>query len=89
MHTVYIVYIRSIWGERMTILINNRSGEPIYQQIYAQLRQQILNVLESQDIIIIKSLAILGKRVFQRLRIKGNVILVGTGINDGDDRPPV
>ncbi|MBQ9249133.1 MAG: GntR family transcriptional regulator [Oscillospiraceae bacterium] len=33
----------------MTILINNRSGQPIYQQIYSQIRQQILNGVLAED----------------------------------------
>ncbi|MBR1456872.1 MAG: GntR family transcriptional regulator [Oscillospiraceae bacterium] len=33
----------------MTILINNKSGQPIYEQIYEQLRQQILSGALPED----------------------------------------
>ena len=64
----------------MTILINNRSGEPIYQQIYAQLRQQILSgaLAEGEALPSIRSLAkdlrisvITTKRAYEELESSG------------------
>ena len=67
--TVYTVNIQSIVrmevppsGENdthMNIFIDNKSGEPIYTQIYTQLKNQILggNLVEDQALPSIRSLA--------------------------------
>ena len=42
--TVYIVYIQIGWRLIIVkLIIDNRSGQPIYDQIYNQLRDQIIN----------------------------------------------
>ena len=41
--TVYNVYIQFRRGERMTILIDNKSDAPIYDQIYSQIKNQIIS----------------------------------------------
>ena len=64
----------------MTILINNRSGQPIYQQIYSQIRQQILSGALAEDAALpsIRSLAkdlrisvITTKRAYEDLETAG------------------
>lgn len=45
--SVYLVYIISIYslyrGDHMQILIDNKSGAPIYDQIYSQIKAQIIS----------------------------------------------
>ena len=44
MTKLYLLYIIDIYrGDSMDILIDNKSGTPIYDQIYTQLRSQILS----------------------------------------------
>lgn len=44
MTKLYLLYIIDIYrGDFMDILIDNKSGTPIYDQIYTQLRSQILS----------------------------------------------
>ena len=66
----------------MTILINNRSGQPIYQQIYSQIRQQILSGALAEDAALpsIRSLAkdlrisvITTKRAYEELEAAGYI----------------
>ena len=44
--SVYLLYILHIYretrGTEMNILIDNRSGTPIYEQIYTQIKNQII-----------------------------------------------
>lgn len=40
---VYILYIYRERGERLHIIIRNSGGQPIYEQIYMQIREQILS----------------------------------------------
>lgn len=42
-YTVYIVYIRNEGYRHMNVLISNSDGRPIYEQITAQIKNQILS----------------------------------------------
>ena len=64
----------------MELLINNRSGEPIYEQIFAQIRQQILTgaLAEDEPLPSIRNLArdlrisvITTKRAYEELAAAG------------------
>lgn len=44
MYLVYIISIYSLYrGDHMQILIDNKSGAPIYDQIYSQIKAQIIS----------------------------------------------
>ena len=48
-HTVYTVHIQYERGVKMKILIDNRSGAPIYDQIYSQIKNQIISGALQED----------------------------------------
>lgn len=42
-YTVYTVYVQMKRGEDLNIYIDNKSGTPIYDQIYSKIKNEILN----------------------------------------------
>ncbi len=69
----------------MELLINNRSGEPIYEQIFAQIRQQILTgaLAEDEPLPSIRNLArdlrisvITTKRAYEELEAAGYIYTI-------------
>ena len=69
----------------MTILINNRSGVPIYDQIYTQIKNQIINgeLRENEPLPSIRNLAkdlrisvITTKRAYEELEKEGFIYTV-------------
>ena len=81
--TVYIVYIQIGWGLIIVkLIIDNRSGQPIYDQIYNQLRDQIINgtLAEDESLPSIRTLAkdlrisvITTKRSYEELEREGYI----------------
>lgn len=72
-------------GKSMNILLNNRSGEPIYSQIYTQLKNQIINgtLAEDEALPSIRNLAkdlrisvITTKRAYDDLEAEGFIYTV-------------
>lgn len=70
----------------MKILINNKSGQPIYDQIYTQLKDQIIHgeIKEDESLPSIRSLAkdlrisvITTKRAYEELERDGYIYTVG------------
>ena len=50
MHQLYIINIHSInRGDDVNILIDNKSGAPIYDQIYSQIKSQIVSGALRED----------------------------------------
>ena len=98
MTTVYTVYIRfgdlggcknkkEYGGERLIIFINNKSGVPIYEQIYEQLKSHIISgeLKEDDPLPSIRSLAkdlrisvITTKRAYYELERDGYVYTVAS-----------
>ena len=81
-YTVYTVYIQLTEQKEkdMLIFINNKSGVPIYDQIYSQVREQIMNGTLKEDAPLpsIRSLAkdlqisvITTKRAYEELEKSG------------------
>lgn len=77
---VYTVYIRYIRSDLMKLLINNRDGAPIYDQIYSQIKDQILSgeLAEESPLPSIRNLAkdlrvsvITTKRAYDELEKEG------------------
>ena len=82
---MYLLYILCIYskmgeGERMTIFIDNKSGSPIYDQIYTQIKTQIINgeLQENEALPSIRNLAkdlrisvITTKRAYDELERQG------------------
>ena len=69
----------------MTVLINNRSGKPIYEQIYVQIKNQIINGSLTEDSALpsIRNLAkdlgisvITTKRAYEELERDGYIYTV-------------
>lgn len=69
----------------MTVLINNRSGKPIYEQIYVQIKNQIINGSLAEDSMLpsIRNLAkdlgisvITTKRAYEELERDGYIYTV-------------
>ena len=83
---LYIMYIYRVnRGDTMTVLIDNRSGTPIYDQIYTQIRDQIISGALAQDEMLpsIRSLAkdlrisfITTKRAYEELEREGFIYTV-------------
>ena len=79
--SVYNVYIQFLQtGDDMNILIDNKSGEPIYNQIYSQIKNQIISGELKEDEILpsIRGLAkdlrisfITTKRAYEELEKEG------------------
>lgn len=79
--TVYSVYIQKIQrGDDVNILIDNKSGTPIYDQIYSQIKSQIISGALKQDELLpsIRGLAkdlrisfITTKRAYEELEKEG------------------
>ncbi len=42
-YILYIEYIYNMQGEKMNIIISNANNEPIYEQIYRQIKNAIIN----------------------------------------------
>ena len=88
-YTVYIEHTQYIRGVQMTIFINNQSGQPIYEQIFAQIRGQILSgaLAEDEALPSIRNLAkdlrisvITTKRAYEELEAAGFIYtLAGKG----------
>lgn len=79
--TVYNVYIQKLQrGDDVNILIDNKSGTPIYDQIYSQIKGQIISGALKQDELLpsIRGLAkdlrisfITTKRAYEELEKEG------------------
>ena len=84
--TVYIVYIQIGWRLIIVkLIIDNRSGHPIYDQIYNQLRDQIINgtLAEDESLPSIRTLAkdlrisvITTKRSYEELEREGYIYTI-------------
>ena len=93
MSTVYIVYIQYCITEKgrddLNIFIDNKSGAPIYDQIYSQIKSQIINgsLQEDEALPSIRNLAkdlrisvVTTKRAYDELEKEGFVYtLAGKG----------
>ena len=86
-NTVYTVYIQknTYRGERMNIFIDNKSGIPIYDQIYKQIKQMIVSGELKEDDMLpsIRNLAkdlgisvITTKRAYEELEREGFIYTV-------------
>lgn len=84
---LYILYIYSIakGGKYLKLLINNKSGQPIYDQIYLQIKNQIISgaLKEDEALPSIRSLAkdmhisvITTKRAYDELEHEGFIYTV-------------
>lgn len=79
--TVYNAHIQKLqWGDDVNILIDNKSGTPIYDQIYSQIKGQIISGALKQDELLpsIRGLAkdlrisfITTKRAYEELEKEG------------------
>lgn len=49
MIAVYTVYTQRKGGERVNLFIDNKSGAPIYDQIYSQIKNQIISGTLQED----------------------------------------
>ena len=43
------IYSYNKWGDKMNLLIDNKSGAPIYDQIYSQIKAQIISGSLKED----------------------------------------
>ena len=86
-HSVYTVYIQKARkrGESLYILIDNKSSAPIYEQIYSQIKAQIISgtLKEDEALPSIRSLAkdlrisvITTKRAYEELEKEGFIYTV-------------
>ena len=84
-YTVYTVYEQMKGGEAMDILIDNKSGAPIYDQIYSQIKTQIISGALREDELLpsIRNLAkdlrisvITTKRAYDELEREGFIYTV-------------
>ncbi len=84
-YTVYTVHIQYFWSDHMTILIDNKSGLPIYDQIYTQVKKQIINgdLKEDEALPSIRNLAkdlrisvITTKRAYEELEREGFIYTI-------------
>ena len=88
-YTVYNIHIQNIRneqrGERVNIFIDNKSGVPIYDQIYKQIKQMIISGELSEDDMLpsIRNLAkdlgisvITTKRAYEELEKEGFIYTV-------------
>lgn len=82
---LYILIIYSIGGDRLHIWIDNKSGVPIYEQIYAQIKTQIISgeLQEDDPLPSIRNLAkdlrisvITTKRAYDELEKEGFIYTV-------------
>ena len=82
---LYILYIYSNGGERVTIKINNRSGEPIYQQLYNAIKEAVISgaVQENEPLPSIRAIAkdlrisvITSKRAYDDLERDGYIYTI-------------
>ena len=81
LYQLYIIYIYSAGrGDDVNILIDNKSGEPIYNQIYSQIKNQIISgeIKENEMLPSIRGLAkdlrisfITTKRAYEELEREG------------------
>lgn len=78
--TVYTVYIQYERRAQMNIFIDNRSGAPIYDQIYSQIKNQIISgtLIENEPLPSIRNLAkdlrisvVTTKRAYDELEREG------------------
>lgn len=83
--SLYILYIYSDGGERVTIKINNRSGEPIYQQLYNAIKEAVISgaVQENEPLPSIRAIAkdlrisvITSKRAYDDLERDGYIYTI-------------
>lgn len=74
------IYRKHRWGDDVNILIDNKSGTPIYDQIYSQIKSQIISGALKQDELLpsIRGLAkdlrisfITTKRAYEELEKEG------------------
>ena len=84
-YTVYTVHEQKKGGEALNILIDNKSGAPIYDQIYAQIKSQIISGALKEDDMLpsIRNLAkdlrisvITTKRAYEELEREGFIYTV-------------
>lgn len=78
--TVYNWYIQLMRGDDVTVIIDNKSGAPIYDQIYSQIKNQIISgeLKENEMLPSIRGLAkdlrisfITTKRAYEELEKEG------------------
>lgn len=86
-HTVYTVYIQINRGEAVNIFIDNKSGTPIYYQIYIQIKNHIIGgkLKEDDPLPSIRNLAkdlrisvITTKRAYDELEKEGFIYTVAS-----------
>ena len=82
---LYIISIYSLGGDHLNILIDNKSGAPIYDQIYTQIKQQIISgaLKENEMLPSIRGLAkdlrisfITTKRAYDELEKEGFIYTI-------------
>ncbi len=82
---LYIISIYSSGGDHLNILIDNKSGAPIYDQIYTQIKQQIISgaLKENEMLPSIRGLAkdlrisfITTKRAYDELEKEGFIYTI-------------